>query len=72
MSVLRQMQDHAAALCESAKLVSATQAKHKEVTALTHRICSQMHDNAQLQSTQLETCQDDIAKLQKDRATRAT
>jgi hypothetical protein len=62
-SVLRQVQDHASLLRDNAKQLAATHSKHKEVTALTHKICSQMHDNAQLQSTSLEACQDDISKL---------
>ena len=61
--VMRQVQDHASLLREHAKLASATQSKHRETTALTHRICSQIHDSVQLQSTALEACSDDLAAL---------
>ena len=63
VSVMRHVQDHAALLGVHAKMVADTQAKHKQTAALTHKICSQMHDTAQLQSTELGACQDDIAKL---------
>ena len=62
-SVGRQLQDHAALLRDNAKLVAQTQSRHKETAALTHRICSQMHDNAQQHATTLGACKDDIAKL---------
>ena len=62
-SVMRQVQDHAALLRDNAKLLAATHSKHRETTALTHRICSTIHDNAEKQSTALETCKDDIANL---------
>ena len=62
-SVVRQVQDHANVLRENSKVTASMQAKHKEVTALTHRIFSQMHDNAQQQATTLGTCNDDIGKL---------
>jgi hypothetical protein len=63
VGVMRHVQDHATLLGVHAKLVAETQSKHKQTAALTHKICSQMHDNAQLQSTELDACQDDIAKL---------
>ena len=63
VSVMRHVQDHAALLGVHAKMVADTQAKHKQTAALTHKICSQMHDTAQLQSTELGACQDDIAQL---------
>ena len=62
-SVLRQVQDHALLLRENAKLVSATQAKHKEATGLMHQICTQINDNVEQHSTTLETCQKDLAQL---------
>jgi len=62
-SVLRQVQDHANLLRENAKVVSATQSKHKEVTSLTHKILSQMHDSTQQHAATLGTFNDDIAKL---------
>ena len=63
VGVMRQMQDHANLLRENAKLVAETRSKHKETAALTHKICSQMHDNAQLQSTALDSCKQDIASI---------
>jgi len=62
-SIMRQMQDHASLIRDNGKLVSETQSKQKEVTGLMHKICSQMHDTAQQQSTTLEACQDDLGKL---------
>ena len=67
--VMRQMQDHATLLRDNAKLLSATQAKHKETNVLTHKICSQMHQNAQQQSTALDECKDTIAKLKARQST---
>jgi hypothetical protein len=69
VSVMRQVQDHANLLRENAKQLQATQSKHKEVTALSHKILSQMHDNTQQQSAALETCQDDMAKLKDKHST---
>ena len=66
---MRQMQDHATLLRDNAKLLSATQAKHKETNVLTHKICSQMHQNAQQQSTTLDECNDTIAKLKARQST---
>jgi len=68
-AVLRQVQDHANLLRDNAKQISATQAKHKETNALTHKICSKMHDNAQQQSAALEQCSDSIAKLKAKQST---
>jgi len=68
-SVVRQLQDHATMLRENAKLVAQTQSKHRETAALTHRICSQMHDNAQQNATTLGACKDDIATLKSKQST---
>ena len=68
-AVARQVQDHASLLRENAKQLSATQSKHKEVAMLTHRICSQMHDSVQLQSTALDACTDDLAQLKSKHST---
>jgi len=62
-SVMRQMQDHASLLRENAKTLAATQSKHKEVTALTHKIFSQINDSVQVQSTSLSACNDNVAQL---------
>jgi len=67
--VVRQLQDHATLLRENAKLLSATQSKHKESAALTHRICSQMHDSAQQHAATLGACKDDIAQLKSKQST---
>ena len=64
VSVMRQVQDHANLLRENAKLLSATQSKHKDVTALTHKIFSKMNDDVQGQSTALGTCKDSISALE--------
>ena len=65
VSAMRHVQDHANLLRENAKQLSETQAKHREVTGLVHKICNNIHDNAQLQSTALQTCQHDISQLKK-------
>ena len=64
-SVMRHVQDHANLLRENAKMLSETQAKHREVTGLMHKICSNIHDDVQQHSTSLQACHDDIGKLQK-------
>jgi len=68
-SVVRQLQDHATLLRENAKIAAQTQSNHKQTAALTHRICSQMHDNAQQHATTLGACKDDIAKLKSKQST---
>jgi DNA repair exonuclease SbcCD ATPase subunit len=68
-SVLRQVQDHANLLRENARQLQATQSKHKEVTALSHKILSQMNDNTQQHATSLQACEADIAKLKSKNST---
>ena len=48
---------------QSYTLLYYSQSKHKEVTALTHKIFSQINDSVQLQSTSLSACNDDVAQL---------
>jgi hypothetical protein len=62
-AVLGRLQDHAGVLRHNAELASATHARHKETTALTHQICSRINDSVETQSTSLRATQQDVSRI---------
>jgi len=57
------LQDHASMLRQNAQLATATHARHKETTALTHKICSHLNNSVESQSTSLRATQKDVTRI---------
>lgn len=62
-AVMGQMQDHASILRKHAKLASDANARHRETTSLTHRICEQINDTVESHATSLQKFEQDIHHL---------
>jgi DNA repair exonuclease SbcCD ATPase subunit len=63
-SVMRHIQDHATVLRKNAQQTDSIHKKQREITNVTHQICSHMNDQLGSQAIALEEHQDTVARLQ--------